>query len=91
MSGYWTSLKMMPETQTKAMTAYQNLLAQHTIQNQAHAGHNVQVTSVPPPLLSGPSTAMDLDHIHVNHLSVQERQCQMDNKLCLYCSAMGHF
>lgn len=91
MLGYWTSLRMMPETQTKAMTAYQNLLAQHAIQNRAHAGCNIQVTSVPPPLLSSPSAVMDLDHIHMNCLSTQECQCQMDNKLCLYCGTVGHF
>ncbi|KAG0076774.1 hypothetical protein BGZ93_003887, partial [Podila epicladia] len=53
MSGYWTSLKTMSETQTKATTAYQNLLAQRAIQNRAHASRNAQATSVPPQPLSG--------------------------------------
>lgn len=94
MSGYWTSLRTMQDTQTKATTAYQNLLAQRTVQNRVHAGRNIQATSVSAPLPSvtpGPSTAMDLDHIHVNRLSIQEHQHHMDNRLCLYCGTAGHF
>ena len=95
MSGYWTSLTTMQETQSKAMTAYQNLLAQRNLQNRHHAGRHVQAanSSVPPPPPAPAPTgmAMDLDQIHVNKLSVQERQRRMDNKLCLYCGGAGHF
>jgi len=76
MLGYWTSLTMMQETQSKAMTAYQNLLAQHSLQNRHHASHHVQAASSlapPPPLAPAPTgMAMDLNQIHMNKLSVQE-------------------
>lgn len=97
MSGYWTLLTMMQETQSKAVTAYQNLLAQHSLQNWHHAGCHVQAASslappLPPALAPAPTgMAMDLNQIHVNKLSVQEQQCHIDNKLCLYCGGASHF